>query len=172
VFTDGRPIEREALNIHEVLDYARRLASTGFGHGVRFTENFDPSLPSVLGSRELLIQVLINLLKNACEAVPVQGGEIYIATAYRHGMRVSVGGSDQRVHLPLQITIRDNGPGIPEDILGNLFEPFVTTKINGTGLGLAFVAKAVADHGGVIDVDSGPRGTTFKLTLPMAEENR
>ncbi|NQW10908.1 MAG: PAS domain-containing protein [Alphaproteobacteria bacterium] len=170
VFTDERPIQRGPVNIHEVLEHTRRVAQSGFGRHVTFVELYDPSLPPVLGNRDLLIQVLLNLIKNACEAVPEIGGEITLTTSYRHGMRLAVAGSRERVHLPLQVTVQDNGPGVPEDVLTNLFEPFVTTKINGSGLGLAFVAKTVADHGGVIEIDRIARKTVFRLTLPIVDE--
>jgi two-component system nitrogen regulation sensor histidine kinase GlnL len=169
VFADERPIRKEAINIHEVLDHCRRVAATGFGRHVTFIERYDPSLPPALGNRDLLIQLFINLLKNACEALPkASGGEVVLSTSYRHGMRLAVGGSGQRMDLPLLISIQDNGPGISEDLRANLFEPFVTTKPSGSGLGLAFVAKTVADHGGVVELDSEPRRTVFRVTLPIA----
>ncbi|MDE0810944.1 MAG: ATP-binding protein [Alphaproteobacteria bacterium] len=169
VFADERPIHKEAINIHEVLDHCRRVAATGFGRHVTFVEQYDPSLPPALGNRDILVQLFINLLKNACEALPTSiGGEIQLSTAYRHGMRLAVGGSGQRLDLPLLISIQDNGPGISEDLRANLFEPFVTTKPSGSGLGLAFVAKVVADHGGVVEFDSEPRRTIFRVTLPIA----
>lgn len=169
IFSDERPIDRTEVNIHEVLERCRRIAQNGFGRSVTFIERYDPSLPAVLGNHDLLVQVFLNLIKNASEAVPDDGGEITLTTSYRHGMRVAVAGSRERVHLPLQVTVQDNGPGIPEELQANLFEPFVTTKTNGSGLGLAFVAKAVADHGGVIEVDSVPRRTIFRLTLPIVD---
>ena len=169
VFADERPIQRVAGNIHEVLDRCRRISEAGFGRNIHFVERYDPSLPPVLGNRDLLIQVFVNLLKNACEAAPSNGGEVVMTTSYRHGMRVSVAGSEERVDLPLQVTIHDNGPGIQEDLKQNLFEPFVTGRENGTGLGLAFVAKAVEAHGGIIEVDSEPGQTVFKLTFPITE---
>lgn len=168
VFADERPIRKEAINIHEVLDHCRRVAATGFGRHVTFVERYDPSLPPALGNRDILIQLFVNLLKNACEALPKSGGEVVLSTSYRHGMRLAVGGSGQRLDLPLLVSIQDNGPGIPEDLRANLFEPFVTTKPSGSGLGLAFVAKAVADHGGVVELDSEPRRTVFRVTLPIA----
>jgi two-component system nitrogen regulation sensor histidine kinase GlnL len=112
--------------------------------------------------------VFLNLVKNAAEAVPAQGGEIHIATAYQQGVRLAVAGSDSRVHVPLVVSIIDNGEGIPEDLRPHLFDPFVTTKHNGTGLGLALVAKVIGDHGGVIEFDSQPRRTVFRVCLPMA----
>jgi two-component system, NtrC family, nitrogen regulation sensor histidine kinase GlnL len=167
VFSDQRPIERAPINIHEVLERVRLVAQTGFARHVRFIEDYDPSLPPVHGNRDLLIQVFLNLVKNAAEAVPAQGGEIQIATAYQQGVRLAVAGSDSRVHLPLVVSIIDNGDGIPEDLRPHLFDPFVTTKHNGTGLGLALVAKVIGDHGGVIEFDSQPRRTVFQVCLPM-----
>src|SRR6266851_5394082 len=167
VFSDQRPLEREPVNIHEVLNRVRLVAQSGFARHVRFIEDYDPSLPPVHGNRDLLIQVLLNLVKNAAEAVPAQGGEIQITTAYQHGVRLAVAGSDSRVHLPLVVSIVDNGEGIPEELGPHLFDAFVTTKHNGTGLGLALVAKVIGDHGGVIEFESQPRRTVFRVCLPM-----
>jgi two-component system nitrogen regulation sensor histidine kinase GlnL len=166
-FSDHRPIERSAVNIHEVLDRVRKVAQSGFARQIRVSEEYDPSLPPVDGNHDLLVQVFLNLVKNAAEAVPHSGGEITIATAYRHGLRLAVQGSGARVHLPLMVSITDNGPGIPEDLREHLFDPFVTTKRNGSGLGLALVAKVIGDHGGVIEFDSQPRRTVFRVFLPV-----
>ncbi|HEY1503692.1 MAG TPA: ATP-binding protein [Stellaceae bacterium] len=168
VFSDRRPLERAAINIHEVLERVRRAAQSGFARNVRFIEEYDPSLPAVHGNRDLLIQTFLNLVKNAAEAAPAQGGEIQLATSYQHGVRMMVAGSDSRVHLPLVVTVTDNGEGIPEDIQGHLFDPFISTKHNGSGLGLALVAKVIGDHGGVIEFDSQPRRTVFRVYLPVA----
>ncbi len=168
VFSDQRPIERSSVNIHEVLGRVRMVAQAGFARHVRFTEDYDPSLPSVHGNRDLLIQVFLNLVKNAAEAVPQQGGEIQIATAYQQGVRLAIAGTDSRVHLPLVVSIIDNGDGVPEELAQHLFDPFVTTKHNGTGLGLALVAKVIGDHGGVIEFESQPRRTVFRVCLPVA----
>jgi two-component system nitrogen regulation sensor histidine kinase GlnL len=170
VFGDDRPIEREAINIHVVLDRVKLLAKSGVARNISFSEEYDPSLPPVFGNRDQLIQVFINLVKNAAEALErTPKGEIKISTAFRPGIRIAVQGVSQRISLPLEIVIEDNGPGISPDLLPILFDPFITTKANGSGLGLALVAKIVGDHGGVIDSDSRPGRTRFRVLLPVAK---
>ncbi|WP_033069706.1 two-component system sensor histidine kinase NtrB [Thalassospira australica] len=167
IFSD-KPLERGAVNIHTVLEHVRRLAENGFGKHLTFEEIYDPSLPPVFGNRDQLIQVFLNLIKNAGEAVDPQDGEITISTRYQHGIRLAVAGGDARVHLPLVVSVRDNGPGIPQDMRESLFDPFVTTKPTGSGLGLALVAKIINDHGGVIEVKDVPGGgAEFQIMLPI-----
>jgi two-component system nitrogen regulation sensor histidine kinase GlnL len=169
MFTGDRPIERNAVNIHRVLEHTRRVAESGFAAGCRFVELYDPSLPPVFGNRDLLIQLFMNLMKNAAEATTAGEGVITLTTRYQHGVRVAApAGGDTRLQLPLVVTVEDNGAGIPDDLRPHLFDPFVTTKIGGKGLGLALVAKIVGDHGGVIEFDSEPRRTVFKVLLPAA----
>ena len=168
MFSDERPLERTPVNIHEVLEHVRKLAQSGFARHVRFVEAYDPSLPPVHGKRDLLIQALLNLVKNAAEAAPEEGGEIVLSTGYRQGVRLAVPGIGAKVELPLEIAIQDNGPGIPEDLRDHLFDPFVTTKVGGKGLGLALVAKIIGDHGGIIEFDGEPRRTVVRMRLPVA----
>ncbi len=171
MFSSARPIERRPVNIHEVLEYARRIAQNGFAKGIRFVERYDPSLPPVHGNRDMLIQAFLNLVKNAAEAAPGEGGEILLESRYQHGVRLTAPGGGSRLHLPLMVSVQDNGPGIPEELHRHLFDPFVTTKPGGRGLGLALVAKVVGDHGGVVECDSEPGRTVFRTMLPLYREN-
>jgi two-component system nitrogen regulation sensor histidine kinase GlnL len=170
-FGDSMALTRDPVNIHEVLDRVKRVIETGFGRGLRIVEVFDPSLPPVLGDRDNLIQAFMNIVKNAADACPADAGEIVLSTAYRPGVRLAApsrgGDKRERMSLPLEVTVRDNGSGVAEDLLPHIFDPFVTTKAKGMGLGLALVAKIIADHGGVIECESQPRRTIFRVLLPV-----
>jgi two-component system nitrogen regulation sensor histidine kinase GlnL len=167
VFGDTVPEAKTALNVHQLLNHVRTLAQSGFACHAEIKTVYDPSLPLVAGNRDALVQTFLNLFKNAAEALPARGGIITISTSYEHGLSVSSGGR-LRVQLPIAIRIADNGVGIAEDLRDCLFEPFVTNKSSGSGLGLALVAKTVADHGGAIDVEAVEGKTIFRILLPAA----
>ncbi|MGX9350301.1 two-component system sensor histidine kinase NtrB [Shimia sp. W99] len=158
--------QRKPVNLHDVLDRARRSAQLGFGAHMKIIEDYDPSLPYAEGDADQLLQVLLNLLKNASEASE-GNGTIRLHTYYEHSFRLRrADGTGQP--LPLQVEVIDDGPGLPADIQGDVFDPFVSGRENGTGLGLALVSKIISDHGGMIAVDSVPGRTVFRLSLPRA----
>jgi two-component system, NtrC family, nitrogen regulation sensor histidine kinase GlnL len=172
-FGDPMALSRTPVNIHEVLDRVKLVAETSFGRRLRIVEHFDPSLPPVWGDRDNLIQAFMNIMRNAADAAPPDNGEIVLSTAYRPGVRIATSGGSgpgqkQRLSLPLEVTVRDNGSGISADLLPYIFDPFITTKSHGVGLGLPLVAKIIADHGGVIECESQSRRTLFRVLLPVA----
>lgn len=168
-FTDTRPPALDSTNIYPLLDHARRVAQAGFARDVRIEERFDPSLPPVLVDRDALLQVVINLIKNACEAIAGQkDARIILSTAFRHGMAVSPAPGRPRQALPIELCVIDNGPGAPADIAEHLFDPFVSTKREGQGLGLSLVDKLVRDMGGIVQYarEGSPPATVFRILLP------
>ncbi|WP_375258112.1 nitrogen regulation protein NR(II) [Citreimonas sp.] len=167
-FGNLSPPELQPVNLHDVLDRARRSAGLGFGAHMKIIEDYDPSLPLAQGDPDQLLQVVLNLLKNASQAAdPNKGGTIRLHSFYEHSFRLRrADGSGQS--LPLQIEVIDDGPGLPDDIRGDIFDPFVSGRENGTGLGLALVSKIISDHGGWISVDSVPGRTVFRISLPRA----
>lgn len=168
-FSDDRPFERAPVNIHDVLGHVRAVACAGFASGHEVREIYDPSLPMVLGDRDRLIQIFLNLVKNAAEAMGERPGTIRLETAWRQGVRLprSDGGT---LLLPIAVTIADSGPGIPPALVDHVFDPFVTGRDGGSGLGLAMVAKLVAAHDGLVELETGTEGTAFHVLLPAARE--
>jgi len=170
VFSIDHPMSMEFLNIHTVLDHVIRVAENGVARHIRIRKTYDPSLPAVEGCRNFLIQVFLNLIKNAAEAAPPEGGEIIVSTAYLHGMRLTSPTVRESRNLPLAVGIQDNGTGVPADMLPHLFDAFVTSKPTGSGLGLALAAKIIDDHGGIIECESQPRRTLFRVLFPLVTE--
>ena len=170
-FSDTRPLPLAAENIYPLLDHARNVALAGFARGITIEERFDPSLPPASVNRDALLQIVINLLKNAREAVrAVRAPRIVLTTAYRHGLAARVAPGRPRRPLPIEICVLDNGPGAPADIAGHLFDPFVSGRPEGQGLGLALVDKLVRDMDGLVQYarEGSPEMTVFRLLLPRA----
>jgi two-component system nitrogen regulation sensor histidine kinase GlnL len=171
VFAEIGPAPEKPVNIHEALARARRvLESSGALAELNFQEAFDPSLPLVRGDFEGLVQIFLNLIKNAADAARIGGKEILIKTAYRHGLRLAADGRREWGALPIEVSVQDNGPGIPKELQSDIFDPFVTTKPGGHGLGLAVVAKIVGDHAGAVEFESEPFRTIFNIHLPLFYE--
>ncbi|WP_028028475.1 two-component system sensor histidine kinase NtrB [Gemmobacter nectariphilus] len=170
-FGNTRPPEKQPVNLHDLLDRARRSALVSFGSHMTFVEDYDPSLPPAWADPDQLQQVFLNLVKNASEAAGPDGGTIRLRSFYDHGLRLRrADGSGPA--LPLNVEIIDDGPGIPPEIAGEVFEPFVSGRTNGTGLGLALVSKIISDHDGWIALDSVPGRTVFRISLPMVPKER
>jgi two-component system, NtrC family, nitrogen regulation sensor histidine kinase GlnL len=168
-FTRNAPLQRTSINIYPAIGQARGIAAQGFAASARFSEDFDPSLPRVLGNHDALVQILLNLIKNAAEAAPDTAAlAIRIGTAYRHGLSWDAGDGRGHQPLPVEITVSDNGPGVPDHLADALFDPFVTDKREGQGLGLALVDMLVRDMGGVIQHDRQSGWTRFRIHLPVA----
>jgi two-component system nitrogen regulation sensor histidine kinase GlnL len=170
MFAGAEPGSFVTLNIHEVLDHVRRLAEAGVAQGRQLVADYDPSLPPLHGHRDLLVQLFLNLVKNAAEATAEEAGRIRLVTRYRQGVKLARPGGGAAPLLPLAISVEDNGKGVPEALQTRLFAPFVTSKPSGKGLGLALAAKIVADHGGAIEFESVPGRTIFTVLLPAATE--
>lgn len=165
-FGNLRPPEKRTINVHDLLERARKTAAVGFAAHMSIEEAYDPSLPPTYVDGDQMLQVFQNLLKNAAEAAGEGGGTIRIRTFYDMSLRLRR--KDGTATLPLQVEIVDDGPGLPAEIAGEVFEPFVSGRENGTGLGLALVSKIISDHDGWISVDSVPGRTIFRISLPVA----
>jgi len=170
-FGNLRPPARAPVNVHDLLDRARKSAEVSYAANIKFIENYDPSLPPTYVDGDQIMQVFLNLIKNAAEAAGPDGGTITLRSFYDLSLRLRrKDGSGSS--LPLQIEIIDDGPGLPPEISNDIFEPFVSGRENGTGLGLALVSKIVSDHEGWISVDSIPGRTVFRISLPVPPKAR
>ena len=172
-FSRGQPIACEPLNLYQSIHQAMEAVRARQLPGIRFAEDFDPSLPLVLGNHDAMVQILLNLLTNASEALTGRDdGTVRIATAYRHGLSIDNGDGRGRIALPIEVAVSDNGPGVPAEIRGDVFDPFVTTKREGRGLGLALVAKLARDMGGTVQYLRDGEWTRFRIHLPAAQKGR
>lgn len=165
-FGNLRPPQKKAVNVHDLLDRARKSAAVGFAAHMTIVEEYDPSLPPTYVDSDQMVQVFLNLLKNAAEAAEGGSGRITLRTFYDMALRLRR--KDGTAALPLQVEIIDDGPGLPPEIATEAFEPFVSGRENGTGLGLALVSKIISDHDGWVSVDSVPGRTVFRISLPVA----
>ena len=173
-FTDTRPLEIKAENIHAIIDHAKEVAKKGFGDRVDIKEIYDPSLPAVMVHRDSLIQIILNLLKNAAETAGANAiRQVTITTAFRHGVSVAVDDGARKLSLPIELCVIDDGPGAPIDMADTLFDPFVSTKPKGQGLGLSLVDKLVRDMGGFVQYarEGNPEKTVFRLLLPRSGQS-
>ena len=167
--SDNSIVKRTSVNIHDVLQRVNKIAKNSFAANCNIIELYDPSLPDIYGDINSLIQVFLNLVKNAAEAKP--DGDITIQTGYRHGFNIKVSGSNNKLKLPIYVHVKDNGPGIPDTIKNHLFEPFVSSKHRGSGLGLSIVSSIIEEHGGIIEVNSS-KNTIFTVLFPQYEDSK
>ena len=166
-FAGGANLMLVPVNIHEILDHCLSLAQASYGARVKIKRSYDPSLPLINGHRDLLIQAFINMIKNAAEATNL-GGEITLKTSYAQGRRLTFAAVDGGSYAPVQVEVTDNGRGISEELREYIFDPFVSDRPGGSGLGLTMVASVIADHGAMIDVESMPGQTVFRMNFPVA----
>ena len=172
-FSRGQPIACEPINLYQSIHQAMEAVRARQLPGIRLAEDFDPSLPMVHGNHDAMVQILLNLITNGCEALAGRDdGVMRIATAYRHGLSIDNGDGRGRIALPIEVSVSDNGPGVPADIRGDLFDPFVTTKREGRGLGLSLVAKLARDMGGTAQHVRDGEWTRFRVHLPAATTDR
>ena len=151
-----------AVNIHEVLERVRIVVASEYSQGLEIETDYDASLPELRGDREQLIQVVLNLVQNAAQALHGQG-RIVLRT--RIARQVAIGKGRHKLALDLHVI--DNGPGIADDIRDRIFFPLISGREGGSGLGLSLAQSFVHQHGGIIECDSRPGLTDFRILLPL-----
>jgi len=154
------------LGIHEVLERVRSLVLAEFANGVAIDCDYDPSLPDLDGDREQLIQAVLNVVRNAAQALTGSGRAGTITLRTRALRQVTLLKLRHRLALELQVV--DDGPGVPEDIRDRIFNPLVSGRDGGSGLGLSLAQTFVHYHRGIIECDSRPGRTVFRIVLPLA----
>ena len=158
----ARPMRREPLNVHELIDHVYRLARAEAPSGVAIERDYDPSLPVLALDRDLMVQAMLNLARNAVQALGERGALTLRSRALTHA---TIGAERHRVVASLQF--EDNGPGVPAELGETIFYPLVSARAGGTGLGLAVAQDIATRHGGIIEFDSRPGRTVFSLLLPL-----
>jgi two-component system nitrogen regulation sensor histidine kinase GlnL len=169
LLTPRRAVQLARVNIHEVLERARSLVQAEFPEGVTILRNYDPSVPDLVGDVEQLIQAVLNVVRNAAQALLSEanrgrGGTIVLRTRVVRQVTIA----RKRHKLALELQVIDDGPGVPEDIRDRVFNPLVSGREGGSGIGLALVQTYVQNHGGLVEVDSRPGRTVFTLLLPLS----
>lgn len=162
----NKPAHKAALNIHEVLERVRQLVSVEAGNNIRLLTDYDPSIPDLFADKNQLIQALLNIVRNAIQAIQGEG-EIIIKTRVQRHMTIG----RKRYKLSVKIEVIDNGPGIKPELLGQIFYPMITGRAEGTGLGLSIAQSLINQHSGLIECESEPGCTVFSIYLPLADIN-
>jgi two-component system nitrogen regulation sensor histidine kinase GlnL len=159
----SRPPHKGIENVHELCEHVFRLLASEAPEGVIIERDYDPSLPSAQMDRNEIIQALLNIARNALQAVCASGGRIVLRTRVLSNFNIGV----QRHRLVADIQVEDDGPGVPPELMRSLFYPLVTGRPNGSGLGLAVAQDLVARHHGIVEFESRPGRTVFSLLLPL-----
>ncbi|MEE3260492.1 MAG: ATP-binding protein [Pseudomonadota bacterium] len=162
---------KSELNIHKILEHVKTISLNGFAKRIIFEKNYDPSLPPIAGHEDQLIQAFLNLIKNSSEALGNKEGRILLKTLYNHPSRTASNGSAYD-DLPIVVEIHDNGSDISKAILNSMFDPFITTKKTGSGLGLSVASKIISDHGGTIEFTSKPGETICSVRFPINSKGK
>ena len=162
-------LDCDFLNIHEILNHCILVSKNSFGNNLQYINDYDPSLPNFFANKDLLIQILINILKNASEAIPIEG-KVKIKTSFNSNKISSLSQDETPIILPLQIEIIDYGIGIPNNLISSIFDPFVSSKKEGKGLGLSIVASGLDEMGAIINVNSNPGYTNFCINFPLKND--
>lgn len=158
---------KEMVNVHQVLEHVRQLVEAEAPRGIVVLRDYDPSIPELLADREQLIQAALNIARNALQALGARGGEGMIVLRTRTRRQLTING--RRHRLVIQMDIEDNGPGIPPAMMEKIFYPMVTTRAEGTGLGLPIAQYLIHSHGGLIECQSQTGRTVFSMFLPLGD---
>lgn len=165
---DGKAEPQAPVNIHAILEQVVRTAKSGFAREAVFDLRYDPSLPEISGCYDRLVQVFLNLVRNAAEAEGALPRIITLRTGYA---AMPLRHPETHEKLPLCVSVEDNGAGIAPETLERIFDPYYTTKKDGEGLGLAVVSQIVDGHGGIVDVAVAPGHTVFRACFPQPRGN-